>query len=142
MFRALLLSAAAVVAATFLALGGGGRAAEAEPTITVTQGCFKDLYAPFDGMMDCFASHPFGVKHVQLVLPSDGPFAVALHGQYYDCEPVVYFSVPDVGDPNLSLYIETTPCLPNGPIDDYKSPDVQRLESFVQLQLVLMKSRQ
>ena len=140
MFRALLFSAAAVVAATFLALGAGERSAQAESaTLTVTTGCFKDLFAPFDGKMDCFTSHPFGVKHVLLQLPSDSPLKVTLHSQSYDCETPVYFSVPDVGDPNLSLYIETTPCLPNGQIDDYKSPGGRQEICCPQLQLIVAK---
>lgn len=137
MFRTLLLSAAALVAATFLAFGAGERPAEAGPTITATQGCIKDLFAPFDGKMDCFASHPYGVKHVQLVLPSNGPISVALHGQHYNCEPVVYFSVVDVGDPHLGQYIETTPCPPRSRVDDYKAPDLEP-ERLIQLQLIVM----
>ena len=139
MFRTLLLSAAAIVAGTFFALAPGERAAHADTvSVTAIAGCKADLFAPYDGMIDCFTSHPFGVKHVQLVVPTDGPFSIGLHGQSYNCEDIVYFSVPDIGVDNLLQYMETAPCLPNHGIDDFKAPDGGIKPVRGQFQLILM----
>jgi len=123
MFRGMLLGAAAVVAASFLALGTGHHSAQADGiTLTVATACATDWHAPFDGKLDCVTSHPFGVKHVKVEIPTTWKgVSLVLYDQDFDCESPVSFSVVDLGV-SVVEHIETTPCLPNEGIDDFLAP--------------------